>query len=312
MSFISVFTPTFNREKTLGQVFDCLRTQTYTFFEWIIVDDGSIDSTKELVEDFRKQKPFFKIIYYYQENKGKHIAINRGVELASGELFLIADSDDIFDENTLECFATKWSKFSENLEIGGIWCLSKDINGKIIGDEFPQKRDDLSYFEMQYTYKIKGEKWHIERTAILREFPFPEIEKGHGFYFGESYIWRRIYKKYKFVILNEPLRTYISSEDGIMSNMQNNSYRFETLRIGFLETLNEDISYFFYTPNTFIFQMSVYIYYSRMAEELDRNTIAKFNSKRSKLLFLICYPISFLLPHLFKIDKFKFFEWKIK
>lgn len=312
--FISVFTPTYNRAKTLKFVFECLLLQTCQNFEWVIVDDGSTDNTRILVDEFRSQTPFFNIVYFYQENKGKHIAINRGVEFAKGELFLIADSDDLFDENTLEIFTYTWNNISNKDNIGGIWCLSKDINGMCIGNEFPIHILELSYPEMQYKYKIWGEKWHIERTQVLKEFPFPEIEKGAGagFYFGESTIWRRIYKKYKFSTLNIPLRTYISSEDGIMSKMRHNKHRFETLKIGFWEALNEDIDYFFYSPVTFIFQMSVYIYYSRMMGELNNTTVSKFNSWKSRFLFFICYPISFFLPLIFKINKLKFFEWNIK
>ena len=95
MERITVFTPTYNRRQSLTRVFESLQKQTYRDFNWIIVDDGSKDDTKSLIDEFIV-KADFKIIYIYQENAGKHSAINRGLKETTSELFLIADSDDSF------------------------------------------------------------------------------------------------------------------------------------------------------------------------------------------------------------------------
>ena len=89
----TVFTPTYNRAATLARVYESLQRQTFTDFEWIIVDDGSTDETAELVQQWRSESSF-PIRYIWQPNQGKHVAFNRGVELARGELFLPHDSDD--------------------------------------------------------------------------------------------------------------------------------------------------------------------------------------------------------------------------
>ena len=72
---ISVITPTYNRANVLHRVYDSLIHQTYREFEWIIVDDGSEDNTKAVVNQF-VQEADFDIVYYYQNNNGKHIAVN--------------------------------------------------------------------------------------------------------------------------------------------------------------------------------------------------------------------------------------------
>lgn len=64
---ITVFTPSYNRAKTLPRVFECLKKQTYKSFEWIIIDDGSEDNTKDVVDGFLKENNFFDIIYVYQK-----------------------------------------------------------------------------------------------------------------------------------------------------------------------------------------------------------------------------------------------------
>ena len=96
-----MFTPAFNRANTLHRVFDSLKTQSHRSFEWIVVDDGSIDNTKKIVSCFQGIADF-PIRYFYQPNSGKHVAINRGVDRAKGEFFLIADADDAFKPQTLQ------------------------------------------------------------------------------------------------------------------------------------------------------------------------------------------------------------------
>ena len=92
----TVFTPTFNRARTLPLIFGCnsLCKQTYRNFEWLVVDDGSTDDTLQLIRQWKKEMGF-PIRYYSQKNSGKHVARNYGVAAkARGELFFTLDSDD--------------------------------------------------------------------------------------------------------------------------------------------------------------------------------------------------------------------------
>lgn len=91
---ITVFTPTFNRARTLSRLWESLKKQTSYDFEWLIVDDGSNDDTRIVVDDLKKNTKEFSIRYKKKENGGKHRAINYGVSIAKGELFFIVDSDD--------------------------------------------------------------------------------------------------------------------------------------------------------------------------------------------------------------------------
>lgn len=82
--FVTVFTPSYNRAHTLPRIFEGLKKQRYRHFEWIIVDDGSSDNTRQTVDSFLAEEPFFPIVYRYQENSGKHVAINQALEIAPG------------------------------------------------------------------------------------------------------------------------------------------------------------------------------------------------------------------------------------
>jgi len=89
----TIFTATFNRAGTLTRVYEGLCSQTYRDFEWLIIDDGSTDATGEMVSRWRGEATF-SIRYYWQENRGKHVAHNVALEKAQGEFFIVLDSDD--------------------------------------------------------------------------------------------------------------------------------------------------------------------------------------------------------------------------
>ena len=105
----TIFTPCYNGEYTVERVFKSVAKQTYTNFEWIIINDGSTDGSAEKIEQLRKLYPQLddKIIYLEQDNKGKHMAWNRGLDIATGDLWLSADCDDSFVPNTLAYFNEK-------------------------------------------------------------------------------------------------------------------------------------------------------------------------------------------------------------
>ena len=213
----TVFTPTYNREKLIHRVFESLMKQTFKDFEWLIVDDGSNDNTKEIVEKFKKEANF-PIRYIYQENGGKHRAFNRGVKEAQGELFLTADSDDYFLANALETLKHYWDLIptDEKKDFSAVTGLCVDDNGNVVGDKYPKDIFDSNSFETNFVYKIKGEKWGFQRTDVLKKFPFQEFE-GEKF-IAESSVWFAISKKYKTRYINKPLRIYEINSDSLSSN----------------------------------------------------------------------------------------------
>ena len=82
---ITVVTPAFNRAHLLPRLFCSLCAQTFSRFEWIVVDDGSTDDTLSLVREFASRAPF-PLMVSTRSNGGKHRALNQGVALASGEI----------------------------------------------------------------------------------------------------------------------------------------------------------------------------------------------------------------------------------
>ena len=213
----TVFTPTYNRAHLIHRVYESLEKQTFKDFEWLIVDDGSKDNTKEIIEEF-KNKANFPIKYIYQENGGKHRAFNRGVREAKGKFFLTADSDDRFLENALEILKYYWDLIpkEEKNNFSAVTGLCIDQYGNIIGDKYPSDIFDSNSFETTFIYKIKGEKWGFQRTEVLKKYPFKEFE-GEKF-IAESSVWFEISKYYKTRYINKPLRIYEINDDSLSSN----------------------------------------------------------------------------------------------
>ena len=171
----TVLTATYNRAHTLGRVWESLRAQTLHAFEWVVVDDGSTDGTADLVRGWTAQAPF-PVRYLRQENKGKHVAVNRGVEAAAGEMIVILDSDDACLPTALERFAFHWRSIpmERRNEFYAVVCHCADPRGLRVGDPFPAHVVDARGLDARYLWKVRGEKWGTVRTDLMRAFPLPE------------------------------------------------------------------------------------------------------------------------------------------
>src|SRR5262245_55290236 len=92
---VSIILPTYNRANFLPQEFASIKSQTFTDWELIVVDDGSTDNTRELVEQLTQNWPE-PVRYHRQENRGIAGARNTGLDLADGESIAFFDSDDVW------------------------------------------------------------------------------------------------------------------------------------------------------------------------------------------------------------------------
>ena len=214
----TVFTPTFNRKELLEKLYKSLQKQTFKDFEWLIVDDGSTDGTKEKVEEFLSEKKL-DIKYYFKENGGKQRAYNFATEKANGELFICLDSDDEYVENGLEIILKYWKKYEKNSDIAGMGYLSTYPNREIIGSSFPEKEMISTQFEIYNKYGVKGDKGLIFRTEIIKKYKFPVFEDEK--FITEAVVYNRICEKYKMVYVNEKIEIKEYQEDGLTAKYNN-------------------------------------------------------------------------------------------
>lgn len=188
---ITVFTPAYNRGYIIKTLYDSLKKQTFRDFEWIVVDDGSTDDTEELFKVFLSEENNFSINYIKTPNGGKHRAINKGVNIAKGDLFFIVDSDDFLPENALETIDTveKTIEISHKSEFAGVCGLKSYKNGGAVGNSFKGDILDITMLERE-RYYITGDKAEVFYTNVLKNYPFPEFESEN--FITECVVWDRI------------------------------------------------------------------------------------------------------------------------
>lgn len=215
---VSIFTPIYNRSTFLPQIHNSLRLQTNKDFEWIVVDDGSTDDTKNIMTNIIKNSNHsFPITYLYKSNGGKHSAINMGIQYAQGELFFILDSDDSLPIDAIATVINKFEDVANVQNICGVCGLMAHHDGKIIGSGFSADGIIANSIELRYAQGVTGDLMEVFKTSILKKYPFPEI-KGERFC-PEALIWNRIAKKYKMKCFNNVIcyRDYL--EGGLTDNI---------------------------------------------------------------------------------------------
>ncbi len=196
----------------MGILYKSLLNQTFKDFEWVIVDDGSIDNIDEIIESFIKDDKIL-IKYYKQKNGGKHRAINSGLDISNGELFFIVDSDDYLTENALDVISSNWEAVINKKEYCGISGLKGYSNTEIVGSKNKEYILDCSILDYRYKKGIKGDKAEAFVTKALKENKFPEIE-GENF-ITEAIVWDRLGSMYKMRWINEIIYICEYLEDGL-------------------------------------------------------------------------------------------------
>lgn len=215
---ITIFTPAYNRGYIIENLYKSLKKQTFSNFEWIVIDDGSTDNTEQLFNVWLHEKNPFNIIYFKTKNGGKHRAINKATDLAKGELFFIVDSDDYIVDDALETIV-KWERSISKKEL---FCGLAGNRGtsecKIIGTTFEGEYIDATSLERNKN-NITGDKAEIFYTNILRKYKFDEID-GENF-ISEATVWDRMANDgYKTRWFNKTIYICNYLEDGLTQNIE--------------------------------------------------------------------------------------------
>lgn len=214
MPLVTIITPTYNRSNTLPVLFKSLLAQTNQDFSWLIVDDGSLDNTEEIVYKFMKEA-LFPIVFIKKENGGKHTALNVGIRKISTELTIIVDSDDALLPNAIEIIEQKYNKYRDNKEIGAFSFLRVKSDGQAI---VPMDKEEeiASYIKYRIKQNRPGDMAEVFYTTVLKEDTFPEFcdEK----FLSEDVVWINIGRKHLFVFINQPIYQCEYLECGLTAN----------------------------------------------------------------------------------------------
>lgn len=288
----TVFTPTYDRAHTLPRVFQSLSAQTLRDFEWLVVDDGSKDATRELVQTWAASAPF-PIRYVHQENAGKAAATNLGVRLAEGELFLMADSDDEFVPEALERFALHWDAIpaDQREHFTGVTALVRDPAGHVLGNPFPTSPLDSDSLELMYRFHVRGEKWGFHRTDVIRAFPFPELAGTR--HTPEDVVWRAIARRYKTRFVNEVLRVYHQDAGAQLTRLS--ARQWAEFRGYYAQRMGEDLDWLRVAPVEFYRLMVNYARWCFVAADSLSIQKRRLTARRLRALWAAAIVPGFLL-----------------
>jgi glycosyltransferase involved in cell wall biosynthesis len=290
---ITVATPTYNRKDKLPRVYESLKKQTYRNFEWIIIDDGSEDNTKELVEKWIQENPF-PISYYCQEHAGKHVAINKVLEIATGEYFTSIDSDNEIKPESLEILINEWNKIPEDKRkmYSSVTARSYNPeNNELIGEPFTKKMGktlDCSSLDARYKYKMHYERWGLARTEAVKEFTSPVID---GKFYPETIMQDKCARKYIERYIDIPLSGYYKDTNNAITKtklIKENFYLWQ-------HNINDNMDYFFYDIPNFL-KSFVGVSMTGFANDMKaKEIIASGNSIMKKIGITIFMPAGYIL-----------------
>lgn len=234
MKKLTVFTPTYNRAYILTQCYNSLISQTNNNFIWLIVDDGSTDNTKALVDKFVKEKKI-EISYIYQKNGGKYKAVNTAVKNCKTELFAFLDSDDYYKKDTVKVFLSEWEKIKNNESVAGIVGRRCNKDGVLVGSHKKFKDGLVNFSHLCFKKKYYGDTCRMYRTCVLRNCLYPELEEK---FIPENVMLGKIDEYYKVLFLNRALSVSDYLVDGYTKSYKKLLYKNP---YSYLLSLNQDI-----------------------------------------------------------------------
>ncbi len=279
---LTVFTPTYNRAYCLHLGYEALKRQTSKDFKWLIIDDGSTDNTRQLVDTWIAQGAV-EIEYCYKENGGMHTGHNKAYEMIDTELNVCIDSDDWMPDNAVELILSLWRKHGSELHAGLIG-LDVSPQNKIIGNEFPKDLTVCKYSELFPKYKVFGDKKIIYRTQIVKRYhPYPTFENEK---FVPLYLPIIIDHDLSLLCFNEIFCIVDYQSDGSTLNIYNQYFQNP---VGFAHSRLIEMQYL---PTFYLkFKSAIHFISSCI---ISRKT--KFFSKsKNKLLILMAIPFGVIL-----------------
>lgn len=169
---ISVIIPAYNAEAYLGGCLESILAQTVQDIEIIVIDDGSTDRTKDILEEYRKKNEQIRVIT--KENEGQGIARNVGMEAATGEYLFFADADDTLPKNALSMLSLQLKKEEYDIVCGTYVRINEDGERQRLsipcGTGTVAKNGNLSERSRYHAIKTKSVFGYVWGKLYRKEF----------------------------------------------------------------------------------------------------------------------------------------------
>lgn len=212
---VSVVTPTFNRKEKLANLYHSLVIQSDKRFEWIIIDDGSIDQTEVYVGEIIKEQKI-NITYKKKKNQGKHSALNYSHNYINGKYVVIVDSDDVLLPNAINDIVVLWEKYGNDSQVAGITFQKISSNGIISDTKI--KGEYISSMCKEFHGGFRGEHCEVFRKEIFTSKEFPIFLNEN--FMAEGVMWYLITQGKKTVYTELPIYRFEYLQDGLTRNIR--------------------------------------------------------------------------------------------
>ena len=223
MKKLTVFTPTYNRAYCLGDLYRSLCCQSSTDFLWLVIDDGSTDNTKSLIEEWREAGTI-EIKYIYKENGGMHTAHNLAYDNIDTHLNICIDSDDQMTNDAVALINAFWDKNKAD-QYAGILGLDIYKDGRIVSTKkLPENIAAGKYYTLAGKYGLQGDIKFVYVTEIIKKYmPYPVFDGEIFTPLGYKYLL--VDYDYEMLFLNEPLCIVDYRTDGNSHNLIKQYFR---------------------------------------------------------------------------------------
>lgn len=226
MKTLTIFTPTYNRKHTIVRTYESLCRQSNDDFDWLIIDDGSSDGTREWVESlgekvenigtrfdwmgrelegkdanhFVVKTEKLPIEYVYKPNGGLYTGYNAAYATIQTELCVCIDSDDYMPDDAVEKILKCWHERGGE-KYAGILGLDMNIaTNQLIGGRFSENLNEVFFYNLNHS----GDTKPVLRTALMRAVA-PQVGFQGEKNFNPVYMMMQVCDNYPILLLNENL-----------------------------------------------------------------------------------------------------------
>lgn len=294
----TVFTPVYNCEKTIARVHQSLINQSYKNFEWIVINDGSIDNSHKQINSIIKSSSLTINYINNIENQHKMGCFVQAISLAKGEFFLIIDGDDEILPNALEVLIDEYSNIADALKnkVSTVTALCQDQFGNIVGTSFPKSPFYSNSFKSHAIHGIKGDKWGFTKTSVLKGITVNNQILSKGL-IPESLVWNLIAKEgYITKYINKVLHIYHVGVENSVSSLSVDKIAYG-VSISSIARFNWFFNtyHFFKAPEYFLKNIYVLLRASKYLTYKITDYLNAINSKVVKLFVISLWPFRKLM-----------------
>jgi glycosyltransferase involved in cell wall biosynthesis len=191
---LSICVPTFNRAKELSNLLQSIPPESSV--EVVICDDGSTDNTEEVINKF---KNILTINYFFQENKGRSIAIVKAIMKSTGDFIVLMDSDDIFHKDGLKNILKTIAK--NRTEESIVFGVSIKKKKKLSENIPPIINPKPNLISLRADYKVTGDLKEVTKRVLLIQCIYPNY--GNFTRVPTSWMWSCVAEEADSIIVNK-------------------------------------------------------------------------------------------------------------